>query len=149
MPFPLQIVQTPDHVFIAYEFAQASRTIYIDRPGFEAPVDTWMGHSIGHWDKDSLVVDVTAQVENTWLDRAGNHHSPSLQVQERFTLESPYHLRYESTLTDPAVYSRPWTLRVLLYKNMEPETQLLDFRCVEFVEELMYGHLSKEADNDQ
>jgi len=144
MPYPLQIVQTGDHVFIAYEFAQASRTIYLDKPGFEAPVDTWMGHSLGRWEGDTLVVDVTSQVADTWLDRAGNHHSGQLHVEERYTLESPYHLRYQATLTDPAVYSEPWTLSVLLYKNIEPNAQLLDFRCVEFVEDLMYGHLSKE-----
>ncbi len=148
MPYPLQLVQTKDHVFIAYEFAQASRTIYLDKAGFEAPVDTWMGHSLGRWEGDTLIVDVTAQVGDTWLDRAGNHHSGALVVEERYTLESPYHLRYEATLEDPAVYTRPWTLSVLLYKNMDANAQLLDFKCVEFVEELMYGHLSKESDDE-
>lgn len=148
MPFPLQIVQTSDHVFIAYEFAQASRTVYIDQPDFEAPVDAWMGHSIGRWEGDTLVVDVSAQVPDTWLDRAGNFHSDALHVEERYTLESPHHLRYEATLTDAKVYTRPWRLSVLLYRNMEPSAQLLDFKCVEFVEKLMYGDLSKEQNDD-
>ena len=143
MPHPIQIVQTPQHLFFAYEFAQASRTIYIDRPDFEAPVDTWMGHSIGRWDGDTLIVDVSAQVPDTWLDRAGNHHSGALQVEERYTLLGPHHLRYEATLTDPQTYERPWTLSTILYKNMQPNAQLLDFKCIEFVEELMYGELSK------
>ena len=146
MPYPLQIVQIPDHIFIAYEFAQASRTLYLDQPDFEAPVDAWMGHSIARWDGDTLVVDVTAQVENTWLDRAGNFHSGELVVEERYRLLSPHHLRYQATLTDPSVYREPWTLEVILYKNIDPKAQLMDFRCVEFVEELMYGHLSKDSD---
>lgn len=146
MPYPLQIVQIPDHVFIAYEFGQASRTLYIDRPDFEAPVDTWMGHSLARWEGDTLVVDVTSQVGETWLDRAGNHHTADLHVEERYDLQSPYHLRYRATLTDPAVYEKPWTLEVVLYKNIHPSAQLLDFRCIEFVEDLMYGHLSKGAD---
>lgn len=65
MPYPLQIVQTPEHLFFAYEFAQASRTLYVDQPGFEAPVDTWMGHSLARWEGDTLVVDVTSQVADT------------------------------------------------------------------------------------
>ncbi|MEM7078078.1 MAG: hypothetical protein AAF513_05555 [Pseudomonadota bacterium] len=146
MPYPLQIVQTSDHVFIAYEFAQASRTIYLDQPEFEAPVDSWMGHSLGRWREDTLVVDVTDQVADTWLDRAGNHHSGALRVEERYRLEGPDHLRYTAILTDAATYTRPWTLSVLLYRVKEPRAQLLDFKCVEFVEERMYGHLSKQAD---
>ena len=118
MPYPLQIVQIPDHLFIAYEFGQASRTLYIDQPDFEAPVDTWMGHSLARWEGDTLVVDVTSQVAETWLDRAGNHHSANLHVEERYDLQSPYHLRYRATMTDPDVYEQPWTLEVVLYKNV-------------------------------
>ncbi len=143
MPYPLQIVQIPDHIFIAYEFAQASRTLYIDQPDFQAPVDTWMGHSLARWEGDTLVVDVTAQVNDTWLDQAGNHHSGTLVVEERYTLLSHYHLRYRATLTDSATYTKPWSLEITLYKNIDPKAQLLDFKCIEFVEELMYGHLTK------
>jgi hypothetical protein len=140
---PMQIVQTDEHIFIAYEFAQASRTIYLNRPDFEAPVDSWMGHSIGRWEGDTLIVDVSAQVENTWLDRAGNHHSDALQVEERFKLEGPHHIRYQAKLSDPEVYTKPWIIETILYKQLKPNAQILDFRCVEFVEEWMYGDLSK------
>jgi hypothetical protein len=144
MPYPLQIVQIPDHLFLAYEFAQASRTIYLDQPEFEAPVDTWMGHSIGHWEGDTLVVDVSDQVPDTWLDAAGNWHSGNLKVEERYTLLSAHHLRYQARLTDPEVYETTWSLETILYKNVDPKAQLLDFKCIEIVEELMYGHLSKD-----
>ena len=144
LPYPLQIVQTPTHVLLAYEFAQASRTVYLDRPDFEAPIDSWMGHSIGRWEGEALVVEVTAQVPDTWLDQAGNFHGSGLRVQERYALEGPNHLRYEATLADPEVYERPWTLSVLLHRVMDPRAQLLDFKCVEFVEERMYGELTRE-----
>ena len=143
LPYPLQIVQTDKHIFMAYEFAQASRTVYIDQPNFDAPVDAWMGHSLGHWEDDVLVVNVTAQVPDTWLDRAGNHHGGKLHVQERYQLLTPNHLQYEATLTDPDTYTKPWTISTLLYKNLDDKAQLLDFKCVEFVEQRMYGHLNK------
>ena len=149
MPLPFQIVQTPEYIFIAYEFAGASRTIYMNRPDMEAPVDTWMGHSRGHWDGETLVVEVTNQVADTWLDRAGNFHSEELRVVERYTPQSPYHLLYEATITDAKVFSKPWTIRVPLYRRVEENIQLLDFRCVEFAEELMYGPLSSEPQDDK
>ena len=82
MPYPFQIIQTPSHVLIAYEFADASRTIYVDSD-LESPFDTWMGHSTGRWDGDTLVVDVTSFNDQTWFDRAGNFHSAALHVVER------------------------------------------------------------------
>ncbi|MDP6376978.1 MAG: hypothetical protein QF921_04280 [Pseudomonadales bacterium] len=149
MPLPFQILQTPGHVFIAYEFAGASRTVHLDQPDLEAPASSWMGHSLGRWEGETLVVDVTDQVGETWLDRAGNHHSDALHVEERFTRTGPDHLLYEATLTDPNVYKRPWTLRLPLYRRIEPNVQLLDFRCVEFVEQLMYGHLTRQPEESQ
>ena len=68
LPFPFQIVQSPEHVVMAYEFASASRIVYMNRPDFEAPVLSWMGHSRGHFERDTLVIDVTDQVADTWLD---------------------------------------------------------------------------------
>lgn len=149
MPYPLQLVQTEDHVFIAYEFAGASRTIYMDRPEFVAPVDSWMGHSIGRWEGDTLVVDVSAQVADTWLDRAGNHHSDEMQVTERYRLLGPNHLQYTATITDRKTFSEPWTLSLPLYRRIEPNAQLLEFRCIEFVEELMYGELAKKESGNE
>ena len=142
MPFPFQIVQGTNKIFIAYEFASANRVIHMD-PVPESPVDTWMGHSIGRWDGDSLVVDVTAFNGQTWFDRAGNHHSSSLHVVERYTPVTQYHLNYEATIEDPNTFTRPWKVSLPLYRRMEEGMQLLEFRCVEFSEELLYGHLRK------
>jgi len=147
MPFPFQIVQTPDHVLVAYEFASASRVIYMNRPDFEAPFDAWMGHSRGRWEGETLVVDVTSQVPDTWLDSSGNHHTDAIHVEERWTATSPYHLQYEATITDENVYSEPWKISLPLYRRIDPNMQLLEFKCVEFAEELMYGHLRKGAES--
>jgi hypothetical protein len=140
LPYPFQILQGTDKIVMAYEFAGASRTIHMGPVG-DSPAPTWMGWSRGRWDGDTLVVDVTDFNEETWFDRAGNFHSDELKVTERYTPVSPHHLMYEATITDPKVFTRPWTLRMPLYRRYERDKQLLEYKCVEFVEELMYGHL--------
>ena len=147
MPFPFQIVQSPDHLVMAYEFGDANRLVYMNRPDFEAPVFSWMGHSRGHYEGDTLVIDVTDQVPDTWLDHAGNHHSETLRVTERYTHMGPNALMYEATLEDPNTYTRPWTIRLPLYRRLDANMQLLEFKCIEFAEELLYGHLTKDAES--
>lgn len=146
LPFPFQIIQSPDHVVMAYEFASASRIVYMNRPDFEAPILTWMGHSRGRIEGDSLVIDVTDQMPDTWLDHAGNHHSDALRVTERYTHLGPNALMYEATLDDPNVYTEPWTMSFPLYRRLDENMQILEFKCVEFTEELIYGHLRKGAE---
>jgi hypothetical protein len=145
-PYPFQIVQTEEYILFAYEFASASRVVYMNRPDFEAPVDAWMGHSRGTYDGDTLVIDVTAQMPDTWLDRAGNHHSIGIHVVERYTQISANHIEYEATIEDPDTYTRPWTIKLPLYRRVDENMQLLEFKCVEFAEEVMYGHLRKDPD---
>src|SRR5215468_8295500 len=109
MPYPFQIVQTPKAIMVTYEFAGATRTIHMDKSP-PNPVDSWMGHSVGRFEGESLVVDVSGLQEDTWFDRAGNHHSDALRVVERYTARSPDALNYEATITDPKVFSRPWKI---------------------------------------
>jgi hypothetical protein len=142
MPYPFQIVQSEKAVFIAYEYAGAVRNIYLKDPG-PAPVDSWMGQSVGHWEGDTLVVQVTGLGEQSWLDRAGNFHSEELKVTERYTRTGPDHIQYEATIEDPKVFTKPWTIRMPLYRRVEPGAQIMDFKCAEFVEELIYGPLRK------
>ncbi len=146
MPFPFQILQTEEYTVISYEFASAIRMIMMNRPDYEAPGDAWMGHSTGHWEGETLVVDVTAQVPDTWFDSAGNFHSDELHVVERYTRRGPNTLMYEVTIEDPKVYTRSWTMSMPLYRRLEKNVQLLEFKCVDFVEELMYGHLRKDPE---
>jgi hypothetical protein len=143
MPYPFQIVQTGKVILISYEYDGAVRTIYMDNPG-PAPVDSWMGWSAGHWDGDTLVVDVTGFNDQSWFDRAGDFHSDMLHVVERYTPVSAGVMNYEATIEDPQVFSRPWKISMPLYKHLEKNAQLLEFKCVEFVEELLYGHLRKQ-----
>ncbi|HWW82497.1 MAG TPA: hypothetical protein VNZ26_02780 [Vicinamibacterales bacterium] len=143
--YPFQIVQTPKYVLMAYEFASASRTIYIDGKS-ESPADTWMGWSNGHWEGDTLVVDVKSFNNKTWFDRAGNYHSDALHVIERYTPIDATHLQYEATMEDPKVFTRPWKISMPLYRRVEKNMQILEYKCVEFVEELMYGHLRKKSE---
>jgi hypothetical protein len=143
MPFPFQIVQMPKNILIAYEYAGATRTVYMDNVPAN-PVDSWMGHSVGHWEGDTLVVDVTRLNDQTWFDRAGDFHSDALHVVERYTPATADALTYEATIDDPKVFSRPWKMSMPLYRRLEKNAQLMEFKCVEFVEELLYGKYRKQ-----
>ena len=142
MPYPFQIVQSEKYILISYEYASAVRTINMDTPR-KAPIDSWMGWSNGHWEGETLVIDVTGCNDQTWFDRSGNFHSDALHVVERYTPRSPDTLSYEATIEDPKVFSNPWKMSMILYRHGEPNAQLLEFKCVEFVEELLYGPLRK------
>lgn len=147
LPHPFQIFLAPDATLITYEFAGADRIVYMDREDLEAPVESWMGYNVGHWDGDTFVIDVTGQMPESWFDHAGNWHSDYLHVQERYTLVSENVIQYEATITDEEVFTKPWTIKMPLYRRLDENMQLLDFKCVEFVEELLYGHLRKGADS--
>jgi len=142
MPYPFQIVQNATSVFIAYEYAGATRNIYMNNPG-PPPVDSWMGQSVGRWEGETLVVDATGFNDQSWFDRAGNFHSDALKVVERYTRTSPDVITYQATIEDPKVFSRPWTISMPLHRRVEKDAQLLDFKCVEFVEELLFGQYRK------
>jgi hypothetical protein len=142
MDKPFQIFHSDKAVFFAYEYAGAVRNVFLEDPG-EAPIDSWMGQSYGKWDGDTFVIEVTGLLPDTWLDRSGNLHGSTTKVVERWTPTSDYTMRYEATITDDEVYTRPWTIAFNLYKRQGEDAQLQQFKCVEFVEELMYGHLRK------
>jgi hypothetical protein len=143
MPYPFQILQSDTSLFFAYEYDGATRNIFLKNPG-PPPADSWMGQSVGRWDGDTLVVDVTGFNDSTWFDRAGNFHSDALHVVERYTRTSPDVIAYEATIADPNVFTRPWKISLPLHRRVEKNAQLMDFKCVEFVEELMYGQWRKK-----
>ena len=144
MPHPFQIIQGARSIMIAYQYAGAVRHIPLEDPG-PSPAPSWMGWSAGRWEGETLVVDVTSLNDQTWFDRAGNFHSDALHVVERYTPRSPDTLIYEATMDDPKVFSRSWKMSMPLYRHVEKNAQLLEFRCVEFSEEVIYGHLRKKA----
>jgi hypothetical protein len=143
MPFPFQIVQSDRAFFISYEYAGAVRNVYLKDPG-PPQVDSWMGQSVGRWEGDTFVVDVNGFNDQSWFDRAGNHHSEMLKVTERYTMSGPDHIQYEATMEDPRTFTRPWKISMPLYRHVNRNARLGQFKCVEFVTELMYGHLRKE-----
>jgi len=143
MPYPFQITQSANKILIMYAYAGAVRAINLDTIP-EPTVDTWMGHSLGRWEKDTLVVDVSAFTGQQWLDRAGNHHSEELKVTERYTMLGPDHIQYEATLDDPKTFTRPWKISLPLYRNIDRRAFLVNYKCVEFSEEVLYGHLRKK-----
>jgi hypothetical protein len=144
MPHPFQIIQGDQMIMMVYGFADANRTIHMNKANPEpAPLDTWMGRSHGRWEGDTLVVDVAGMNGEAWLDRSGNFASASLRVVERYTPLGANAILYEATLEDPNVFTRPWTIRLPLYRLLDEGARVLEFKCVEYSEDLLYGHLRK------
>jgi hypothetical protein len=144
MPYPFRIVQGDSDILFVYEFASANRIVHMSNHQ-EPPVDSWMGWSNGRWDGDTLVIEVTGNNDQTWFDRAGNHHGALMKVTERYTLMGENHIQYEATIEDSETFSRPWKISMPLYKRIDKNVQLLEFKCVEFSEELLYGDLTKKS----
>ena len=145
LPYPFQIVQGDRKIVIVYGFAEANRTIHMDKERPEPPpLDSWMGRSHGRWEGDTLVVDAQGFNGEAWFDRTGNFASSALRVEERYTPLGRHAIQYEATITDPTVFSRPWTIRFPLYRRLEEHARVLEFKCVEYAEDLMYGHLRRK-----
>ena len=112
LDFPFQIVQTPEYVAILFEWSSLYRVVYLNNNETWDGIEFWNGHSRGRWDGDTLVVEVTNHNDRTWFDMAGNFHSNALKVVERYTRVGPDSIRYEVTIEDPKVFTRPWTMRM-------------------------------------
>jgi len=126
-PEPFQIFERAEDLNIVPQFGHSVRTIHTNRTDHPLdPNDWWLGDSRGHWEGDTLVVDVKDFNDKTWLDRAGNFHSDALHVVERWKFIDVNTLEYKATLDDPQVYSRPWTITVLLDRHREKNFQLIE-----------------------
>jgi hypothetical protein len=143
MPYPFAIVQGTNKIHMTFAFSNAGRVIHLGKVE-GPPDDTYMGHSVGHWEKDTLVVEVTNFNGKNWFDRAGNFHSDALHLVERYSPIGPDAIRYEATIEDPKVFTRTWTIAMPLYRRLEPNATVIDYPCMEFSEEFMYGHLRKQ-----
>ncbi len=139
MPYPLQIFQTPKYIAIASEFAHTTRTVYMNGTKHYADAAFWMGDSRGRWEGDTLVVDVADFNDQTWFDMSGDFHSEDLRVVERYTRTAPDTIEYQATITDPKVFTRPWTIRVPLYKDVEPNAQLFEYECHAYRQDTFSG----------
>ena len=134
-PFPFQIVYSPAYMAIFSEYAHTTRSVFMNSEHPEGPIEWFMGDSRGHWDGDTLVVDVRHFTDLTWFDRAGNYHSADLHVVERYSLVTPDHIQYEATIEDPTVYTRPWKISFVLYRRKEPNVRVLEYECYAYSEE--------------
>jgi len=147
MAYPFQIVQGNKDILFVYEYASSNRIVHMSNHT-EAPVDSWMGWSNGKWDGDTLVIEAKGFNDLSWFDRAGNHHSDALTVTERYSImpgSGGNILNYTARIEDPKTFTRPWTIAMPLYRRVEPNVQLLEYKCVEFSEELLYGDLKKKT----
>jgi hypothetical protein len=141
IPFPFQITQTPKMIQINYEFVHNYRSIYINGSEHLQGIDFFNGDSRAKWDGDTLVVDVADFNDDpkhpTWFDSTGNYHSDALHVVERWTRTSLDTMVYRATMEDPKVFSRPWTIEVLLYRHLEPNFRIMEYECQMFKEKLV------------
>ena len=130
-PYPWRIVQTPTHVFFLFEGnIHSFRQIFIDgRKHPDDPDPTWYGHSIGHYDGDSLVVDTVGFNDKFWFDFAGHPHTEKLHVTERYTRPDADHLDYETVVDDPGAYTRPFTMYG--HSTLQTGTDLMEYICNE------------------
>src|SRR5581483_4608263 len=135
MPYPFEIFQTPEFVAVTYEYEHASRTIHMKNSQHLDNIEFWMGDSRGHWDGDTLVVDVADNNGDTWLDSSGNHHSNAMHVVERYTRTGPDTLQYEATIEDPKTFTKPFKIRMPLYRHTERGAQLYEYECHVYLEE--------------
>jgi hypothetical protein len=133
LPFPFRINQTPSHIAITFEYTHAYRMIYVNGTKHPEALDFWMGDSRGRWEGDTLVVSVQNHNDQTWFDKAGNHHSDAMRLVERYTPMGPDHIRYEVTVEDPKVFTRPWKMSMPLYRRLEANVKVLDYECLEFM----------------
>jgi hypothetical protein len=139
MGYPFQIVQTPNQISILYEYAHTVRNVFMNSPHPKGPIEWWMGDSRGKWDGDTMVVDVVHFNNQTWFDKAGNHHSEELHVIERYTPIDRDHMQYEVTIEDPKVFTRAWKMSMPLYRRIERNMQILDYECAAFDEAFRTG----------
>jgi hypothetical protein len=126
--FPMKIIQAPNLVVVLYEYQTIFRQIFTDGRGLpEDPNPTWMGYSIGHWDRDSLVVTTAGYNDRTTIDLAGHPHTEALRVTERYRRRDFGHMDLQVTLDDPKAYTRSWTLPIDL--DLMPDGELIEYIC--------------------
>ena len=135
LDYPFHIFQTRDAVAITFEWSQVLPPDPHQRQqAGRTGIEFWMGDSRGRWEGDTLVVDVTNHNDKTWFDRAGNFHSEQLKLEERFTLRDADTIRYEVTVEDPKVFTRPWKISMPLYRQKDMD-RILEYQCQAEAEE--------------
>lgn len=144
-PRPFEVINAKDRVLQHFEYYSDWREIWTDGRNYPDDLEPdYMGYSLGKWEGDTFVVDVTGFNGRAWLDRAGNFATDSAHVVERYSMLDANTLNYEATIEDPEVFTRPWKISFPLYRHREKGARLFDMKCVEFVEDLVYGEVDKK-----
>ncbi len=129
-PYPLEYLIQPDRVTVIHEYQSQVRRIWTDGRGHPEDLEaSFNGHSIGHWEGDTLVVETVGLREDTKIDRSGLAHSAQLKVLERIRLVDPDTLEDQITMIDALAYAQPWvsTLRLKRHRDW----QILEYVCAE------------------
>jgi hypothetical protein len=130
MPMPFRIVQLPNEVIFIHEAFRGIRIIPTDGRQHPADVDpAYLGDSVGRWEGDTLVVDVRHFNDRTWLGFGATHHTEQLQITERITRTGPETISYEAVVTDPGVFTKPWTVRSTF--SLRPNERIREYECHE------------------
>jgi hypothetical protein len=142
--FPIEIVQTPKKIVFMYEYMNVFRSIPLNAHHSDDLGPTYVGDSVGHWEGNTLVVDVVGFNDKTWLTGTGTFHSESLHVIERYTRVDRDQINYEATMDDPEVLTRPWTIRTTMMRR--EGTRVQEYVCAENNQDLEhYERLLKEG----
>jgi hypothetical protein len=128
LEWPFQILQTRDHIAMAFEWTQVYRLVYTNGTPHDDRVQPWMGDSRGRWEGDTLIVEVANHNDQTWFDAAGDFHSDALRVVERYTMRDPDTIQYEATIEDPKVFTRPWKISMPFYRQRGMD-RILEYHC--------------------
>jgi hypothetical protein len=131
-PYPMQIIHLQDKVIMLYEYMHNHRLIYTDgRSHPKEYLPQLMGHSIGRWEGDTLVIETTNNNAITWLDNNGDRHSDAMTIVERFTPINNNAWQWEATFNDPVAYTTTWKIAAPMTRGNNPEAEILEFACVE------------------
>jgi hypothetical protein len=142
--FPIQFVQTPKQITILYEYMNTFRIIPLNAKHSDDVTPTYMGDSVGHWEGDTLVVDVIGFNDRTWLQGTGTFHTEALHVTERFTRVDKDQINYEATMEDPNVFTKPWTIRSTMM--LREGTRVREAVCAENnVDRVRFENYQKEG----
>ena len=134
-PLPFEIVQLPNRTIILYEIHHAFRIIPTDGTPHPSDVEpSYLGDSVGRWEGDTFVVDVTDFNTNTWLSTVGTIHSDQLRVTERYTRDSFDTIRYDVTMEDPVVFTKPWHMHEVF--RLRPKERIREYECIENNEDI-------------
>ncbi|MBZ5634613.1 MAG: hypothetical protein LAO55_15930 [Acidobacteriia bacterium] len=134
LDFPFQIFQTPKAITMAFEWELDYRLIYTDGTPHPTDENFWMGDSRGHWEGDTLVVDVADINDKTWFDMAGDFHGDALHVVERYRMSDHDTIEYQATIEDSKVFTKPWNIKIALHRRTDRD-RLFEYVCEAEVQE--------------